>query len=874
MRLAASLLSLSFFFTLVASAQVLDQYKIGYGSDPYMTAINEAQPLHFSPGERFGQSVISLANWGPYGVGSLLAMSQHQIYRVQMTATRTVDHAARLEALEDTLTTLGVRWYWRTTRWQRLGDIDGDGLDELAVQAGAETVVVLYLNEDFQVKRHQQIVVTDLYEEGETPSWLSGALTIAPLGDFDGDGTPDVVLGYVDDEDGGYVAGAVWIVLMNPDGSFKDRQKISSAAGNLGVTLGDHGRFGSAMVSPGDLDGDGVLDVAVAAFTADEPRTIAGLVYVLLLNADGSVKQTRKIINTVVPQKDHFGHYLTHAGDLDGDGIDEVVAGTSWDGVLLFLNADGTVRNQKTLRQGDTAVSLGDINEDGVPDLAIGDPIKGGGDKPYGGTLALLSMQTDGTPEHTTLLGKMTPFNAGDAFGYSLHAPGDLNGDGTADLIVGAANTGRRFNSIWMLYLDSSGAVVGHKRIGVDDFHLSAGIEQQFGASVTYLGDLDGDGFPELAVGAPLGPSVWILFLNQYANVRKAYEIHLSGGLLDGLTCTGCPYYFGKSVATLGDLDGDGIPDLIAAASPASYGTATPETKASLFVLFLNADGSVRAFNRISPQDDHLMTLGDAMSVLHDLDGDGLPELAVGAQTNVAEYATYAFFFHADGTFRHHALIAEKGPVATTLGDVNLDGVEDMAIGMPFDGGQHARDYGTLWLYQMTVADTPGKGFRINKEDGGGFTGAIEVGDRFSQSLAYLGDLDGDGAPEVAVGVPYDDDSGEDWGAVWILSLDPAVLTHTATTTSLPTSPILSAAFPNPFRHQANLTLTLPEAQDVRVEAFDLLGRRVAMLHEGLLAAGTAHRFTLRGSAWPSGLYVVRATGETFQQQQTVLRVR
>lgn len=80
----------------------------------------------------------------------------------------------------------------------------------------------------------------------------------------------------------------------------------------------------------------------------------------------------------------------------------------------------------------------------------------------------------------------------------------------------------------------------------------------------------------------------------------------------------------------------------------------------------------------------------------------------------------------------------------------------------------------------------------------------------------------------------------------------------------------LSAPLPNPFDAAAAFTVTVTRAERVRVEAFDVLGRRVALLHDGRLAPGTAHPFRLRGAGLAPGLYLVRADGETFRQTRRV----
>ncbi|MEM1043740.1 MAG: T9SS type A sorting domain-containing protein, partial [Bacteroidota bacterium] len=81
----------------------------------------------------------------------------------------------------------------------------------------------------------------------------------------------------------------------------------------------------------------------------------------------------------------------------------------------------------------------------------------------------------------------------------------------------------------------------------------------------------------------------------------------------------------------------------------------------------------------------------------------------------------------------------------------------------------------------------------------------------------------------------------------------------------------LSSAYPNPFASRTQFALTLDQAESVRVEVFDVLGRRVALLHDGLLGAQTAHTFGIDGRAWGSGMYLYRATGETFSETRRVV---
>jgi hypothetical protein len=119
---------------------------------------------------------------------------------------------------------------------------------------------------------------------------------VASLGDLDGDGVTDLVVGAYRDDTGGTSRGAVHVQFMNADGSVKQTQKIAHNTGG-GPTLANGDYFGSSVASIGDLDGDGVTDIAVGAkrdVTGGEDR---GAVYVLFLNTNGTVKSLQKIAN-------------------------------------------------------------------------------------------------------------------------------------------------------------------------------------------------------------------------------------------------------------------------------------------------------------------------------------------------------------------------------------------------------------------------------------------------------------------------------------------------------------------------------------------------------------------------------------------------
>jgi hypothetical protein len=241
-----------------------------------------------------------------------------------------------------------------------LGDLDGDGVNELAVGAISDdaggnyrgAVHVLFMNRNGTVKNSQRIAHNISGGPALADTDMFG-VALASLGDLDGDGLTDLAVGAFRDDTGGNGRGATYILFLNANGTVRANQKIASGIGG-GPTLANADYFGRAVASLGDLNGDGITDLAVGAYQDDTGGNGRGAVHILLLNANGTVKSSQKIASGVgggpsIADGDNFGSSIATVGDLDSDGAMDLFVGAEGDdtggntrgaGYILFLKAN------------------------------------------------------------------------------------------------------------------------------------------------------------------------------------------------------------------------------------------------------------------------------------------------------------------------------------------------------------------------------------------------------------------------------------------------------------------------------------------------------------------------------------------------------
>jgi cysteine-rich repeat protein/probable HAF family extracellular repeat protein len=474
-----------------------------------------------------------------------------------------------------------------------------------------------------------------------------------------------------------------------------------------------------------DNDGDGAVDVA-----ADPGCTSV---------SDSSERDPSLVCDDGV---DNDGDTLIdHPADPDCtspfDPSEQSIAGAAVGEAKISATAGGF---GGALADGDLLGSAiagpGDLDGNGVADLVVGAP--GGPSAAHAGHLWTLLLAADGSVLSETQLDPSIsgPLDPGDHVGQALAALGDFDGNTVPDVAAGAPRDddgGTDRGAVWTLLLGAGGGLAGNSKISSTAGGFAGPLPNggQFGGAVASIGDLDGNGTPDLAVGAPgdsdagLGKgAVWVLRRAPGGGVVSAQKISATqggfGGTLDFFD------FFGSSVASLGDLNGDGVVDL---AVGAPFDDDGGGDRGAVWILFLASNGTVSSWQKISA------TAG----------GFAGP-LATGD---------------------------EFGASVAALGDLDADGVVDLAVGAPFDddGGP---DRGAVWILLLNPNGTVKAEQKIDSVQGG-LAGPLGDGDEFGAAVASVGDIDGDGGGELAVGAPLANDGGADRGAVYLLRLDRAI---------------------------------------------------------------------------------------------------
>jgi hypothetical protein len=408
------------------------------------------------------------------------------------------------------------------------GDVNGDGFDDVIVGANwydngeqDEGAAFLYLGGPIGLSP----VFHWHYESNQANEEFGTA--VAGAGDVNGDGYDDVIIGANSPLPD--MGGKAYLFLGSPGGLLDE--PVWTA---VGEQLEDG--FGTAVAGAGDVNGDGYDDIIVGApYALGDDGVERGRAYVYYGTPDGPAAMPDWIAESDLPNA-RFGISVSTAGDVNGDGFDDIIIGASHypaDGVVgmaavftggrsgLPAPAQGLVPTpadalsvlygyfEDGSQFGFAVSTAGDTNSDGYDDVIVGAP---GSNEGWGAAFIYYGSAQNGlgSPTFLSEYGQMLG-----AYGYSVSTAGDVNGDGHADVIVGAKMFDASFSpgaSRRPLDLGGGAAFVypGYG-FGVDTYPIWAGASltptAHYGAAVDTAGDVNGDGFADFVVGAPNHPN-------------------------------------------------------------------------------------------------------------------------------------------------------------------------------------------------------------------------------------------------------------------------------------------------------------------------------------------------------------------------------
>jgi len=378
-----------------------------------------------------------------------------------------------------------------------LGDLDEDGVPELAVGAPGQFVAGTFFQGQVFVFSGRTGALVRTLDDPRPGNPAYFGLAVAGIDDVNGDARPDVLVGAQSQTVGANRAQGQAFVFSGHDGA-------------LLLTLDDPvplagALFGGAVTPAGDIDRDGVSDLAIAAPNQNTVvHRYQGQVFVFS-GASGVLLRT---IDHPEPQdRSHFGSALATGGDLDGDGTPDLIVGApGQDGVkgaaIVVSGASGSALrslhdpDRRRGGFGSSVASVGDVDGDGAQDLVVGAPRAKVGLRPQQGEAFLFSGRSG---ELLTRFKDPEPV-ADSFFGFAVSGLGDVNADGTPDVVVSAEdktvgdvrNQGQVF-----VFSGRDGALI----TTLDNPHSQR--DTDFGTAVAAAGDVNGDGIPDVVIGAP-----------------------------------------------------------------------------------------------------------------------------------------------------------------------------------------------------------------------------------------------------------------------------------------------------------------------------------------------------------------------------------
>jgi hypothetical protein len=758
--------------------------------------------------------------------------------------------------------------------------------------------------------------------------------SVFTAGDVNGDGYADVIIGTPGFSNGQSAEGRAQVHLGGPTGLFPG-PAWSSESNQEGAWHGE------SVGTAGDVNGDGFGDVIAGAPFFDNGQEDEGRACVYDGSGDGlSTTAAWQIEGNMVSAA--LGFRVAPAGDVNGDGYSDLVVSEykyaspeSNEGRVVVFHGGpagppttpswAVESNRVDAFLGYSVASAGDVNGDGYGDLIAGAP-------GYGNNLGIAYVYL-GSPAglSATPAWTATGSAAGDYFGHSVASAGDVNGDGYADVIIGADlySHGESGEGAAYIYLGSGSGLSATSAWSVEGNQANA----RLGRCVASAGDVNGDGYSDVIVGAPayyspaVDPGRALVYLGSPGEMSTAPAWTRTGEQVGN--------QFGFSVSSAGDVNGDGYDEVIVGAN------AYDSQRGRVYVYHGSSAGLLTTPALVLSGDQVGGELGVSVAGAGDVNNDGYSDVVIGASlyTNgeLQEGRAYVHHGSPSGLLTTPAWIGEPNRAQATYGlsvagagDVNGDGFDDVCVGAPtyyngqWDEGMAYVYYGGTGLYFAG----PGGGVQIvprqRRINGGGPIEWLSLSDdccsfrlRALERTAYgrnqvrlewnvavlstaLGTVPLQRGTVRDTGAPVPGQGSFAQGMEVLSGLTMTNPYHWRLRTAggspyFPRSPWfgvprsvpsekhlrvgssacdvqvmsvanrglrLEAARPNPLRDQTTLRYELTHSEHVLLTIHDAAGRRVTTLVDALESAGSYaanwNGCEARGSRSPNGVYYVR----------------
>jgi hypothetical protein len=599
----------------------------------------------------------------------------------------------------------------------------------------------------------------------------------AGAGDVNGDGYADVIVGDPSYNLSTSNGGAAWIYLGSASGIANSSNPNLGAAAHL-TSNGDQSgaQFGTTVAGVGDVNGDGYSDAIVGAPFYHNGQTAEGAAFVYLGSSFGIQDRSQNDSNSVIRSSQggaQLGTSVASAGDVNGDGYPDVIVGAplydngQLDEGAAFVFLGGATglaapfpdpstaaaqleSNQASAHLGQSVAGAGDVDGDGYADVIVGAPLYDNGQTDegaaflYRGSASGIVINNPPSPAAIRLESDQASAN----LGQSVAGAGDVNGDGYADVIVGAPsydNGQTDEGAAWVFLGSASGIASGNP--GTASAQLESnqarvvGNFVSFGSSVAGAGDVNGDGYADVIVGAPLYDAGQVdegaafVFRGSASGIANSNPASLGVAQLESNQALA---QLGASVASAGDVNGDGYADVIVGGPGFNGGAGTT-------LVFLGsatgiASGSPATAATEIDSNQSGASLGQSVASAGDTNGDGYADVIIGAPTYPLSTGGAAFVFLGSvtgiGGINQEYAAAQiitvnvqnmNFGVSVAGGDFNADGFADLLVGANHDDrGQAQEGLAYFFLSNDNFFHTKGRPVVARQRRGDGSGVAVQ----------------------------------------------------------------------------------------------------------------------------------------------------